>query len=103
LNKPESEILREIQIYINNQGYVCWRNHVFNGRVKGGYLRTGIVGLSDLTVMLKGKHLYLEVKTATGKQRDAQEAFEATCKANGHLYYIVRSVGDVIELLRRIT
>jgi len=51
--------------------------------------------------MLQGCHLYLEVKTATGKQRDAQEAFEATCKANGHYYSIVRSVDDVKVLLSK--
>jgi len=102
VNKPESEILKEIHNYLNNQGFVTWRNHVFNGRVKGGYLRTGIPGLSDLTVMLKGCHLYIEVKTETGKQRDAQEAFEITCAMNGHYYMIARCVGDVERKLKEL-
>lgn len=102
MNKTESQILKEIHDWINSQGFICWRNHVFNGRVKGGYLRTGIPGLSDLTVMLQDCHLYIEVKTATGKQRDAQEAFEVSCKANGHCYIIARCIGDVREKMKEI-
>ena len=102
MSKPESQILKEIHSWLTEKGFISWRNHVFNGRVKGGYLRTGIPGLSDLTVMLKGYHLYIEVKTATGKQREAQECFETSCKLMGHEYIIARSVEDVELKLKEL-
>ena len=102
MSKSESEISKEIQDYLTDNGFFWWRSQVFNGRVKGGYLRTGITGLADITLMLQGSHLYIELKTLTGKQREAQEAFQATCKANGHYYIVARCVSDVRHQLKRM-
>ena len=95
MDKSESTISKEIQEYLKSEGLIFWRNQSGQLKVKGGYMRFGINGLSDITVMLPGSHLYIEVKTLTGKQRDAQEAFETACCMNGHNYMIARSVSDV--------
>lgn len=102
MNKSESTISKEIQDYLKSEGLLYWRNQSGQLKVKGGYMRFGINGLSDITVMLPGSHLYVEVKTLTGKQRDAQEAFEASCRMNGHYYLIARSASDVREQLKRM-
>ena len=52
--------------------------------------------------MLKDCHLYIVVKTLTGKQRDAQEAFEVSCNMNGHHYIIARSVACVRNKLKEL-
>jgi len=102
MNKSESTISKEIQDYLKNEGLIYWRNQSGQLKVKGGYMRFGINGLSDLTVMLKDSHLYIEVKTLTGKQRDAQEAFECACKVNNHHYLVARCVGDVRAKIKEL-
>lgn len=56
-------------------------------------------GVSDLIFIYKSKHLYLEVKTATGTQSDKQKEFQARIEANGSHYYIIRSVEDFKEVM----
>lgn len=102
MDKSESTISREIQDYLKSEDLIYWRNQSGQLKVKGGYMRFGINGLSDITVMLPSSHLYIEVKTLTGKQRDAQEAFECACKVNGHDYLIARCVSDVREKIREL-
>ena len=100
--KSEAEVSKLIQSCLNKHGLFWWRSQVFNGRVKGGFLRTGIVGLADITVMLPNCHLYIEIKKADGKQKEGQEAFESMCKSLGHYYIIARSADDVEQQLRRM-
>ena len=102
MNKSESVISKEIQDYLKSQGLIYWRNQSGQLKVKGGYMRFGINGLSDITVMLNGMHLYIEVKTLTGKQRDAQEAFQIACDMNGHNYMVARSVACVRDKLKEL-
>lgn len=58
-------------------------------------------GFSDLLVVTCGIHFYLEVKTRTGSQSEDQRAFERDVTGQGHPYYVVRSVDDVLAVLRR--
>ena len=102
MNKSESQISKEIQDYLKSEGLLYWRNQSGQLKVKGGYMHFGINGLADYTVMLPKAHLYIEVKTLEGKQRDGQEAFELTCNMNRHYYMIARSVADVRTKLKEL-
>ena len=44
--------------------------------------------------------LWLEVKSATGKQTPVQKSFQRQVEDEGHKYVIVRSIEDVAEALR---
>ena len=99
MNKSESEISRAIGTYLTSKGYKHWRNQSGQVRVNGGYMHLGINGLADRTVMLNGCHLYIEVKTLTGKQKEAQKDFEDKCNELGHHYMIARSVDDVKTMI----
>ena len=46
--------------------------------------------------------LWLEVKTDKGKQSPAQMEFQSQVEAEEHVYRIVRSVDDVIAVLREL-
>lgn len=54
-----------------------------------------IRGVSDLLVITQSKGvpvtIYLEVKTETGKQSDAQKRFQEKIEAYGHYYIVCRS------------
>lgn len=56
-------------------------------------------GTSDIIcIMDKGRTAWIECKTATGKQREAQVRFQAAVESLGHKYYIMRSVEDIKQL-----
>ncbi len=94
--KSESEILKDIVKYLESNNIFYWRSQVYCGTVKSGaWLHTGRKGLADLTCMLNGKHLYIEVKDHKGKQKMDQKAFEQMCLYHNHYYVIARSVDDV--------
>jgi len=56
-------------------------------------------GVSDLVVVLKNKIVFLEVKTAKGRQSKSQKDFEHRVTLLGHEYHVVRSVDDVISIV----
>ena len=51
-------------------------------------------GASDLIVNFPGKSVYIEVKTDTGVQSDAQIYFQSRIEGLGMDYHIVRSLED---------
>lgn len=65
------------------------------------FMRFGRKGSSDFIVFFKGgRTMFLEVKTDTGKQNEAQVEFEDTIKKLGYEYQIVRSVMDVENIVK---
>lgn len=66
---------------------------------QGRYFKTGRAGLPDVVVLLGGRWIGLEVKTATGRQSTAQKNAENYIKDAGGEYYIVRSVSDVKSII----
>lgn len=52
-------------------------------------------GISDLTAMKGGRCIWVEIKTATGKQSEHQEKFESMVKAAGGEYVVARSSEDI--------
>lgn len=59
-------------------------------------------GVPDIVIMLNGwRTIYLEVKVGNNKQTQSQKDFENICKQLGFPYFVVRSVDDVIEILKQ--
>ena len=56
-------------------------------------------GFADLLVISEGRVLFLEVKSAKGRLRPAQDAFRATVLAQGFGWALVRSVDDALGAL----
>lgn len=57
-------------------------------------------GLSDLICIKKGVVLFIEIKTATGKQSEHQIKFEHEIKSRNGNYLVIRSVDEIIALLK---
>jgi len=66
------------------------------GRLISAGLRKGV---SDLVIFLGSETIYMEVKTPTGRQSDAQKRFQKRCEESGRRYVVVRSVEDVKSFL----
>lgn len=56
-------------------------------------------GLADLTCMKAGRVIFVEIKTAVGKQSPDQVQFQKDCEAHGVTYILARGVNDVTDLL----
>jgi hypothetical protein len=56
-------------------------------------------GFADLLVISEGRVLFLEVKSAKGRLRPAQDAFRETVLAQGFGWALVRSVDDALAAL----
>jgi hypothetical protein len=114
----EGAIQRAILEYLAARHILAFRMQVgaFSSEYKGKtrFMRVGTAGMADIlafpqervSCMSCGKwNLYpvpvwLEVKSATGKQSDLQKSFQAQVEREGHRYAVVRSIDDVIEALK---
>lgn len=72
----------------------CFRKHT------SPYVRNGVADI--LCVLPDGRFCAFEVKSGTGRQSDAQKDFEAECVRNNASYFVVRSIEDVENALRRV-
>lgn len=74
-----------------------WRVNTGGAMIKGRLVRFGVPGTPDILGVIAptGRFLGIEVKSAKGNQRLAQERFERMLKAMGGLYILARSLADV--------
>lgn len=87
---PETEIQTQITGYLQAHGFYCIRNHQTLGSHKG---------LSDMTVIKESKTVYIEVKTAKGKQSEDQEKFQRAIEEHGGHYVILRSLHEAVDFV----
>ena len=72
-------------------------------------LRFGVIGMADVVAFpwLPGeghpRTLWLEIKSATGRQRPEQKSFAQQVEQHGMHYLLARSVDDVETWLRQRT
>ena len=64
-------------------------------------VRVGVPGEGDLGGILapNGRSFWIEMKSRTGEQRQAQEAFERMVCARGGIYIVSRSLEESMEKL----
>lgn len=108
MSTPEGAILKAICQYLSileSQGkLVYWRQN--NGATydprRGIYRKPNgagyKAGVPDLCVILGGRYIGLEVKSATGTQKPEQKALQKLLEGVGAMYVVVRSVDDVASL-----
>ena len=89
--QPESVVLRQVRDYLRALGWFVIRHQQGLGSHRG---------LSDLTAIRGGRTIWLEAKTATGRQSEYQRAFQEAVEAHGGEYRVVRGIEDVADLAR---
>ncbi len=101
----EAPILAAIMKALEQLGVECWRAGVLRLRVKGGYARTGKPGLPDIICVIPpdGRLLGLEVKSATGKEREAQMLWAGRVRNLGATVVTVRSPQEAVDAWRAAT
>jgi hypothetical protein len=110
MNRPEENIQQQIVMWFRNK--YCLKHNkpryaIFSVPNEAAYknkkfISTGLMrGVSDLIVVIDSKTIYIELKTATGKQSPKQIEFEETIKNLNQYYYIVRSLNQFKEIINK--
>ena len=101
--KLEKDIQREVCEKLEKFGLLFWRspNIPIFAQSNDGKMRFRRPskftpkGLPDVTIILNGAYIGLEIKTKKGIMRPEQELFRDKLKKNGGHYYIIRDVSDL--------
>lgn len=88
----ETDIKNQIKDYLYLRG---WFNFPLTAGM-GSY-----PGLPDRIAVKNGRVLFIEVKTAKGKQSPKQEEFENRIKEAGGEYYVVRGIDDIQKIIEK--
>ena len=56
----------------------------------------GVKGAPDIVCVVDGQYVGIEVKSPSGRQNEAQKAFQKSLEEAGGRYILARSVDDVI-------
>ena len=91
--QPETAIRRAIVDYLRLHGWKVVRI------VQSALSERGI---PDLVAIRDGWHVWIEVKTPTGRLSADQEKWLSDLKAHGGMCIVARGVEDVIPLVRRM-
>lgn len=89
----ESDILRQVRDFLK------W-NKWFVIRIQQGL--GSHKGVSDLIALKDGKTIFVEVKTRRGNLSEYQIKFKQDIENKGGLYYTVRSIDDIKEVIKSI-
>ena len=84
----ETDIRRQVRDYLRLRGWFCF--HVLQGL--GAYR-----GISDLIAAKDGRVIFVELKTARGRQSEHQRQFEMDLTAAGGEYLLCRGVEDLMR------
>lgn len=94
--------------YLRSKRIFFWKNPT------GGYFDTArkafrkqvspyaINGAPDYIAVIYGVFIGFEVKSPTGRQSDSQKAFEDALRTAGGMYFIIKSLEDLIIALQQI-
>jgi len=94
----QNDIMRE---FATRSDLRLWRANTGVARFGRRIVRFGVPGQADLTGILNdGRRLEIEVKSATGRQDNDQQRFEAMIKKFGGIYILARSVDNVLHKLK---
>ncbi len=86
LRLTEADIQHQVRDYLRYKRWFCFP--ILQGL--GAYR-----GISDLIAVKGGRVLFIEMKTATGRQSRHQKVFQADVEASGGEYILCRGVEDL--------
>lgn len=92
--------------YPNHRKCLFHVNNKAKDSLEGARFKTlGVVaGVSDLILLAPNGITYLiELKDDKGKQSDHQKAFQQQAESLGHIYVVIRSLQEFIDLVSTLT
>jgi hypothetical protein len=104
----ETIILNAILDYLAARRILSFRMNTGAMKIDKRFVQFGVPGMADILALHRRitwedngvTPIWIEVKTATGKQSDLQKSFQRQVEDEGHKYIIARSIDDVEEALK---
>lgn len=104
MGKEETALQNAIRVALSEVGIVRRNNVGLFFTPDGRPIEIGIQGEADLTLFCKGgKTVFIEIKTAKGRQSKKQKKFQAAVERIGYEYIILRSIGEAEAFAERVT
>jgi len=111
----ESHIQNEIMLAMSAAGLLTWRNHVgvYRAMDSDRVIKIGTPGQPDIMAImpiiitpemvgqLVGLSYNVEVKTATGRQSQGQQAWQKQAEQRGAVYQVARSVDEFLANVKK--
>ena len=88
----EADIQRQIKEYLQWHGWFVVKIHQSLGSYRG---------IADLYALKNGQHVWIEVKTSTGRLSEHQEKFKQDVLSHGGKYIVARRIEDVEHLCKK--
>lgn len=79
---------------------IFWRQNTGAARTGDRLIRFGIPGQADITGIVAGKRVDIEVKTATGRQSLEQRTYQELATFAGGVYIVARSLEEALDPVR---
>jgi hypothetical protein len=97
-------VLQHLELHAVKEAYwfavpnAARRSMGLAARMKQEGMRAGV---ADICIMLGGgRTVWIEMKTAKGRQTEAQLEFQKVCEALGHPYILAHSLDEAMQGLR---
>lgn len=87
----EKEIQKDCITWLRYSGWYVIENYK-----NCGYL----AGVSDVTIIKRGRVVWVEFKSKKGKQREKQKIFESNIKTHGGEYVVIRELTELMDYLQ---
>lgn len=97
-----SEDSGHVRIGATNPVAIFWRQNTGAARTAGTVVRFGVVGQPDITGVVRGRYIGIEVKTAKGRQSREQVSYESTIAGVGGVYVLARDLDTVLIAVRHL-
>lgn len=102
----ETDIVRAILDYLKVKQILAWRMPVQGVmQTRGGtmgFKPSPIAGFPDIACMFRGLFVCFEVKRKTGRVSEKQTMWISQLREHGAHAFVVRSVGEVEDVLERL-
>lgn len=103
MQKEETKLQNAIRAALSEIGIVRRNNVGVFFTAYGNPVNIGIPGEPDLTLFTNsGQTIFIEIKTAKGRQSTKQRHFQKVVEGYGFRYIIMRSVDDAKRLIREV-
>lgn len=101
----ESQIQRVILDYLAAKHILAFRMNTGAMKIDDRFMLFGVAGMADILAFTSNQSyfntfpVWIEIKTATGKQSDLQKSFQKQVEEHGHTYIVARSIEDIEKFL----
>ncbi len=95
----ESDILRQVIDALRAAGAFAVRVQAGKVQVRRGWMQLAPIGTPDIYVLVPphGLSLWLEIKSATGEERESQLAWASQARGRGAVVCTVRSPAEAVR------